>query len=76
VGDNGKRIQIPLRMLPASVALLDAAARRLGVSRQAVAEALVRQFARQVTADHLPAGHHGIRGGGRRKIPGKSSGSS
>lgn len=76
MGDNGKRIQIPLRMFPASVAALDAAAKRLGVTRQAVAEALVREFAHRVTTRYLPPGHHGIRGGGRRKKEKKSSGSS
>lgn len=63
-----------IRLLPDALAKLDAAAKRLGVSRSAVVEALIRLCADHVKPPSLdpaifPADHRGTRGQGRRPKP-------
>lgn len=59
-----------VRLTPAAVTSLDAAAVRLGVSTAAVVELLATRYAPKLSppdADRLPDGFRGRKGGGRRK---------
>jgi hypothetical protein len=67
-----KRLNAGIKLVPDTLALLDQTAERLGLSRNATVEVMVRKCASHLQpisldSDLLPPDHRGKRGQGRRK---------